>query len=94
MGKILFWAVVIIGVLFLTRLLAHHAANRQSGQGNKNTPNTKQAKSSQTETLGKPEDMVRCANCGVYLPQSDAIKQSEQFWCSEDHAKSATKTRP
>jgi uncharacterized protein len=94
MGKILFWAMVIIGVLFLTRLLAHYAANRQSGQGDKNTSGTKQAKSNQTETLGKPEDMVRCASCGVYLPQSDAIKQNEQFWCSEEHAKSETKTRP
>lgn len=86
MGKILFWAVVIIGVLFLTRVLASQAAKRQTTRA----PKPKKSKS--TETLGKPEDMVRCANCGVYLPKSDAIQQHEQYWCSAEHVKTHHKT--
>lgn len=85
MGKILFWAVIIIGVLFITRLLAHQAAKRESGAKNK-----KQAK---PESLGKPEEMVRCANCGVHLPRSDALKQNDNFWCSTEHAKEGVKHR-
>ena len=85
MGKILFWAVVIVGVLFITRLLAHQAAKRATN-GDQN--NKKQAK---PESLSKPEEMVRCANCGVHLPRSDAIKQNDQYWCSAEHAKEGAK---
>lgn len=85
MGKILFWAVVIVGVLFITRLLAHQAAKRQN-KGN-------EPKRSRPESLGKAEEMVRCANCGVYMPRSEAIKQSDQFWCSSEHAKAGAKSR-
>ncbi len=83
MGKILFWVVVIVGVLFITRLLAHHAAKRQA--------NADAPKKAKPESLGKPEEMVRCAHCGVHLPRSDALKQDEQFWCSTDHAKAGAK---
>lgn len=85
MGKILFWAVVIIGVLFITRLLAHQAAKRESNGNDK--------KKAKPEALGKAEEMVRCANCGVYMPRSDAIKQNDNFWCSTDHAKAGAKER-
>mgnify|MGYP000258655307 CR=1 FL=1 len=88
MGKILFWAVVIIGVLFVTRLLANQAANRRPKQDPQTTSRPKS-----TETLGKPEEMVRCGKCGVYMPRSDAIKQDEQFWCSTEHAKADQTTR-
>lgn len=77
MGKILFWAVVIIGVLFVTRLLAHQAARRQD--------KPKQEKAPAKPPLSKSEEMVRCANCGVYMPRSEAIKQDGQFWCSPEH---------
>ena len=30
MGKFLFWAVVIIGVLLVTRVLTHYAANQRN----------------------------------------------------------------
>jgi uncharacterized protein len=80
MGKILFWAVVIIGVLLVTRLIAHQAAKRHLKQ---NTPKSP-AKESPT---AKSEEMVRCAHCNVYLPRSDALLQSERFWCGVEHAR-------
>lgn len=85
MGKILFWAVVIIGVLFITRLIAHQAAKREV----KDDP----PKKGKPEPLGKPEEMVRCANCGVYMPRSEALKQNDEFWCSTEHAKAGAKNR-
>lgn len=86
MGKILFWAVVIVGVLLVTRLIAHQAAKRQTS-GNKK-------EKVQPESLGKPEEMVRCAGCGVYMPRSDAIKENNDFWCSAEHAKTGAKHHP
>ncbi|UOD50755.1 PP0621 family protein [Orrella daihaiensis] len=85
MGKILFWAVVIIGVLFITRLLAHQAAKRHT--------QTDKPKPAKPESLGKAEEMVRCAHCGVYMPRSEAVKQNDNFWCSTEHAKAGIKQR-
>ena len=32
-----------------------------------------------------PEQMVVCAHCGVYLPQSDSIAANGARFCSEAH---------
>lgn len=32
-----------------------------------------------------PEDMVRCAHCGVHLPRSEAILSRDEFFCCEAH---------
>lgn len=38
-----------------------------------------------TPHLDAPELMVKCAHCGVYLPASEAIAQSGELFCSEEH---------
>lgn len=78
MGKILFWVVVIVGVLFVTRLLTHYAVNRKAPP-----PSTNKG----PRSLKASEEMVRCAHCQVYTPRSEAIKQDNEFWCSPEHAK-------
>lgn len=30
--------------------------------------------------------MVACAHCGLYIPQHEALMQSEQTFCSTQHA--------
>lgn len=30
-------------------------------------------------------NMVRCARCGVYLPESEAIRAGDDFYCSAEH---------
>ncbi len=55
-----------------------------------------QDKPSQT-SVGKPgeapQDMVRCAHCGLHLPRSEAIpggeKAAVQLYCSAEHRASA-----
>jgi len=34
---------------------------------------------------GKPEDMVRCAICGVPLPRSESFISRGKFFCSDEH---------
>ena len=35
---------------------------------------------------GTTEAMVKCAQCGIYLPQSEAVRGSDAVsFCSEDH---------
>ncbi|MBZ0106280.1 MAG: hypothetical protein K8H84_11715 [Sulfuricella denitrificans] len=31
------------------------------------------------------EDMVRCAQCGVHLPRSEAILSGGEFFCCDEH---------
>jgi uncharacterized protein len=33
--------------------------------------------------------MVRCASCGVHVPQSEALRQGEDFFCSRKHLEAA-----
>jgi uncharacterized protein len=33
------------------------------------------------------EDMVRCAQCGVHLPRSEARQAEGQLYCGEEHAR-------
>jgi uncharacterized protein len=70
--------VVIIGVLLVTRMLTHYAANQR------NKPTHKKG---EPQALQEPEEMVRCAHCQVFLPRSDALKQDDHLWCSLEHAK-------
>ena len=62
MGKVIFWIVVIFGVLLVVRLVNAAAAKRRNG--------------SAKGTGGSAPDarpMVRCVRCGVFLPRADAL---------------------
>ena len=84
MGKLLFWIVLIILVLFVARIAGRMAAARQAGA--QTNQRGKQARGAPPKP--KPlESMVRCAHCGIHLPRSDALLQNGQTWCSSDHAR-------
>ncbi|MDP5117200.1 MAG: PP0621 family protein [Orrella sp.] len=78
MGKFLFWAVVIIGVLLVTRVLTHYAANQR---------NKPLQKKGGPQAITEAEEMVRCAHCQVFIPRSDAFEQDDHLWCGPEHAK-------
>jgi len=79
-GKLLFWLVVIIAVLFATRLLSVHAARPQKPKPLRRAP-------SRSGPAGSSEAMVQCAHCGIHLPRSDALLINGQTWCSQEHAR-------
>jgi uncharacterized protein len=29
--------------------------------------------------------MVQCANCGIYIPEQDALRRGDHFYCSQAH---------
>ena len=33
----------------------------------------------------KNERMVQCANCGIYLPEREALQRAGQYFCSQAH---------
>lgn len=34
---------------------------------------------------GKSEPMIRCEQCGLNIPRSDAVTEAGSFYCSEAH---------
>jgi uncharacterized protein len=65
MGKIIFWLVVVFVALTVLRIA--NAAKARRGQGTGSRP------------AALP--MVRCGQCGVYLPRADAVPASDGFRC-------------
>ena len=35
--------------------------------------------------LETPAAMVRCAHCGLHLPETDAVAEGAQLYCSDAH---------
>jgi uncharacterized protein len=52
----------------------------RAGRGNKAA--TQQAPAKPPLAL---QDMVSCAVCGVHLPQTDAVKGKQAWYCSDGH---------
>lgn len=69
MSKLIFWLVVVFGVLFLLRMINVAKARRRSRT---------------TAKQGKPPElMVRCAGCGVYLPAPEARQTPAGYRCND-----------
>jgi uncharacterized protein len=62
---------------YLTRKIA-------SDQRTKKDP-AKDAPAGQLPPQSGNEAMVRCAHCGVFLPVTEAVREGESAYCSEQH---------
>jgi len=62
----------------LNRIIQIREQNRQKEQLNQK----KQASSNRTEDT---QAIVRCAECGIHLPQSEAYYDGKDTFCSEGH---------
>lgn len=43
------------------------------------------SRSRRTRPTAAGERMVRCAHCGVYLPESEALREDDAYFCSRRH---------
>ena len=82
MGKLIFWAVVILALLLVARILARHHEKRANPPQAGSLPRKAAAPS-----VDQPETMVRCAHCGIHMPRSEALLVNGDTWCSSEHAK-------
>lgn len=69
MGKVIFWIVVIFGLLLVARLANVAATKHRHGSGKSRTP--------------PASPMVRCMHCGVFLPGADATAIAGGHVCSD-----------
>lgn len=71
MGKIIFWIIVVFVALFGLRLLNAGQAKRRQGEARG------------TERAAKPNAMVRCVRCGLFLPRAEATPAPGGFACAD-----------
>jgi len=81
-GKLIFWAIVILALLLVARLLARHHEKGTAPPRPGSLPRQGPAPS-----VDQPENMVRCAHCGIHMPRSEALLVNGETWCSSEHAK-------
>ena len=48
--------------------------------------------SSPHRPIASPKNMVRCADCGLYLPQAEAVTDQGRYFCCEQHRRDATRS--
>ncbi len=72
MGKVIIWIVVVFVILFVLRLVNAGKARRSE---NRRAPASEEKKATGT--------MVRCAECGVFLPKADALPSPKGFRCGD-----------
>jgi hypothetical protein len=69
MGKLIFWIVVVFGILFGLRLLNASKLRRGHDAGSGGAP------------AAMP--MIRCVDCGVFLPRTDATTAPDGYRCGD-----------
>ena len=75
MGKLIFWLVLVFAVLLVLRMI-----------------NTAKARKSRDDDVRRRADparvpMVRCVECGVFLPQVDALAGPKGPRCGDEQCK-------
>ena len=71
MSKIIFWIVVVFLVLFVLRLV--NIAKSRRSEGKRRTTDDKKATGA----------MVRCSECGIFLPKAEALASPQGFRCGD-----------
>jgi uncharacterized protein len=80
-GKVIFWIVVFFLVLLALRLISVHQARRTARDAD-NEENAKEInRGGDRDDTPANDTMVRCANCGVYLPKADAVMSKTGMSC-------------
>ena len=75
MGQVLRIILILFGVWLVLQIIKRALASRQ-------------VNSSRQPSIA---NMVACAQCGVHLPESEAIRENGRYYCSEEHVKASKK---
>lgn len=78
-------AIVFILFVVLVFLILRFTLNRIIAIREKQKQQAAQAEKQQESRQEGPEEMVRCAQCGVHLPQAEAYFDGKDTFCSEGH---------
>jgi hypothetical protein len=74
MGKVVFWLVIVFGVLFALRLV-------NAGKAKARREEAKRREQDERSRIAAP--MVRCSACGVFLPKAEARVVPAGYRCND-----------
>jgi uncharacterized protein len=94
MTRLLFWIALIILVVMAVRsklraAVAARAYQPQPGQG----PEMSAGGAPAQPRVGDAERMTSCAECGLYFPASESVREGGRDYCSQAHARQAAASR-
>jgi uncharacterized protein len=70
---------LVFAVLFIAIYIWRRNRRDEELQAKQQQPVRKQA------AVGPPQDMARCAHCGLHLPAGDAVRAADGVYCSVAH---------
>lgn len=82
---LLLLALVFLGIFLLRKMMG----SRNPKPGEENQGRSGDSKKSDPQNAA----LIRCAHCGVHLPQSDAFWREGQAYCSSTHRNLGPKKR-
>ncbi|HMN84278.1 MAG TPA: PP0621 family protein [Burkholderiaceae bacterium] len=89
MGKLLSWVLLIVLGWAIWKLVVISQRKQQARQAGRGQPGAGAGAGAgdarEPRAVGQGELMVRCAHCGIYLPQSEALAGGEHRYCSAAH---------
>ncbi|WP_040724760.1 PP0621 family protein [Thiomicrorhabdus sp. Kp2] len=80
-------AIVFLLFIVLVYFIARFTLNRIIEIREKQRQERLKQEQQNNATEKPPEEMVRCALCGVHLPQAEAYFDGKDTFCSEGHMK-------
>jgi uncharacterized protein len=89
LGKFIFWIVVFFLALLALRMLSLHKAKRDAREAREERDEAD--KKNNRDTRPASDTMVRCANCGIYLPKANAVLGKSGATCGNLRCEQLTK---
>ncbi|MEA3404199.1 MAG: PP0621 family protein [Pseudomonadota bacterium] len=81
-------AIVFLLFVILVFFILRFTINRIITIREQNRQKQELQQSKQASSKESPQAMVRCAECGIHLPQSEAYYDGKDTFCSEGHMQS------
>jgi uncharacterized protein len=78
-GKFIFWIVVFFLALLALRMVSVHKARRDARE----IDEERKDRVNHRDDRPANDTMVRCANCGVYLPKANAVMSKAGMTCGD-----------
>lgn len=94
MGKLLSWVVLIALAWFVIHLV--RLSQRRRERSRSEPASASAARASSSRARGRTfsgEPIVACAHCGLFVPQSDVVRDGERVYCSAAHRDADRATR-
>ncbi len=96
MGKLLSWVVLIALAWLVIRLIAISQRRRERSPGASAAGSASPARGAAAGSAGRAidgEPIVPCAQCGLFVPASDAVRDDGLVYCSPAHRDAARAQR-